>query len=102
MSTLLERLRSGAQVISVPTCRTVSDLERSVVSGSVLVHLENPKTYVGLYDTRLGAASAPERLTFTGWWRLAQREIACRVEVDRQTLQGWLSLCHSIQTGSGE
>ncbi len=102
MTTLLDHLRRGAQGISVPTCQTVGDLERSVLTGTALVHLDNPKTYVGLYDTRLGAASSPERLTFTGWCRLAQREVACCVEVDRQTLQGWLSLCDSVQTESGK
>ncbi len=101
MPTLLDRLLRGAQGISVPTCQTVGDLERSVLTGMALVHLDNPKTYVGLYDTRLVSAAA-DRLTFTGWCRLAQREVACRVEVDRQTLQGWLSLCNSVQTESGK
>ena len=79
-------------MISVPTCQTVGDLKRSILSGTALIHLDSHKIYVVLYDTRLEAASLAEPLLFTGWCRLTQREVVCRVEVDCQTLQGYLSL----------
>lgn len=102
MPTLLDRLRGGSQAISVPTCQTVLELERSVITGIALVHLDDLKTYVSLFDTRFASGLSAERLTFTGWCRASQREVACCVEVDRQTLQGYLRLCNTVQTGSDE
>ena len=99
MSTSLDRLRCGAQLISEPACQAGYDHERLVLTGMVLAHLDNPKTYVGLPDSRLAAVSSAKRLLFTGWCRLVQREVTCCVEVDRQTLQGRLSLYNSVQTG---
>lgn len=98
MVTLLEQLHARSHIASLSAYSTCEAAEAAIRQGHVTIRIASLNIDLNFDGAQLIDSPGGKSLAFTGYYRLGQHTVYCRLEVSRATLQGWLQLADTAES----